>query len=75
MRQDTSFRVRSELLNKFTLLCINRKLGPSFFVLAFITAHDPEREIRERARNWVVASMRRLPVGKSTFKPKPLCLS
>ncbi|KDN48299.1 hypothetical protein RSAG8_02891, partial [Rhizoctonia solani AG-8 WAC10335] len=60
--QDTSFRVRSELLNKFTLLCINRKLGPNFYVLAFITAHDPEREIRERARNWVVASMRRLPL-------------
>ncbi|GAB1522287.1 Sister chromatid cohesion protein pds5 [Rhizoctonia solani] len=60
--QDTSFRVRSELLNKFTLLCINRKLGPNFYVLTFITAHDPEREIRERARNWVVASMRRLPI-------------
>ncbi|CAE6417041.1 unnamed protein product [Rhizoctonia solani] len=60
--QDTSFRVRSELLNKFTLLCINRKLGPNFYVLAFITAHDPEREIRERARNWVIASMRRLPL-------------
>ncbi|CAE6540975.1 unnamed protein product [Rhizoctonia solani] len=60
--QDTSFRVRSELLNKFTLLCINRKLGPNFYVLVFITAHDPEREIRERARNWVVASMRRLPL-------------
>ncbi|KAH7345730.1 cohesin-associated protein Pds5 [Rhizoctonia solani] len=60
--QDTSFRVRSELLNKFTLLCINRKLGPNFYVLTFITAHDPEREIRERARNWVVASMRRLPL-------------
>ncbi|CAE6505628.1 unnamed protein product [Rhizoctonia solani] len=55
--QDTSFRVRSELLNKFTLLCINRKLGPNFYVLTFITAHDPEREIRERARNWVVKSM------------------
>ncbi|CAE6488948.1 unnamed protein product [Rhizoctonia solani] len=53
--QDTSFWVRSELLNKFTLLCINRKLGPNFYVLTFITAHDPEREIRERARNWVVA--------------------
>ncbi|ELU44305.1 hypothetical protein AG1IA_01658 [Rhizoctonia solani AG-1 IA] len=62
--QDTSFRVRSELLNKFTLLCINRKLGPNFYVLTFITAHDPEREIRERARNWVVASMRRLPIGE-----------
>ncbi|KAG8711503.1 hypothetical protein FRC11_002628, partial [Ceratobasidium sp. 423] len=60
--QDTSFRVRSELLNKFTLLCINRKFGPNFYVLTFITAHDPEREIRERARNWVVASMRRLPL-------------
>ncbi|CAE6427478.1 unnamed protein product [Rhizoctonia solani] len=59
--QDTSFRVRSELLNKFTLLCINRKLVPNFYVLTFITAHDPEREIRERARNWVAASMRRLP--------------
>ncbi|CAE6457598.1 unnamed protein product [Rhizoctonia solani] len=62
--QDTSFRVRSELLNKFTLLCINRKLGPNFYVLTFITAHDPEREIRERARNWVAASMRRLPLGE-----------
>ncbi|KAF8605742.1 cohesin-associated protein Pds5 [Ceratobasidium sp. AG-I] len=60
--QDTSFRVRSELLNKFVQLAFNRKLGAAFYVLAFITAHDPEKEIRERARTWVVVSMRRLPV-------------
>ncbi|KAG9103997.1 hypothetical protein FRC06_006261 [Ceratobasidium sp. 370] len=60
--QDTSFRVRSELLNKFVNMVVNRKLGPSFYVLAFITAHDPEKEIRDRARNWVTVQMRRLPV-------------
>ncbi|QRV81905.1 sister chromatid cohesion protein [Ceratobasidium sp. AG-Ba] len=60
--QDTSFRVRSELLNKFVNMAVNRKLDPNFFVLAFITAHDPEKEIRDRARNWVTVQMRRLPV-------------
>ncbi|KAG9124967.1 hypothetical protein FRC07_009533 [Ceratobasidium sp. 392] len=60
--QDTSFRVRSELLNKFVNMVVNRKLGPNFYVLAFITAHDPEKEIRDRARNWVTIQMRRLPV-------------
>ncbi|KAG8706723.1 hypothetical protein FRC08_000895 [Ceratobasidium sp. 394] len=60
--QDTSFRVRSELLNKFVNMVVNRKLGPNFYVLAFITAHDPEKEIRDRARNWVTVQMKRLPV-------------
>ncbi|KAG9013484.1 hypothetical protein FRB94_002559 [Tulasnella sp. JGI-2019a] len=58
MVQDSSFHVRSAFLNKLIGYLVSRKLDARFNVIPFLTAHDPEREIRDKAR-WYISSFAR----------------
>ncbi|KAG8937052.1 hypothetical protein FRC02_008159 [Tulasnella sp. 418] len=57
--QDTCFNVRHTFLCKLTQHLALRKLDPRFNVIAFLTAHDPEKEIRDRARSYITTYFQR----------------
>lgn len=46
MIQDPSFQVRSRFLGKLIAYLGARKLDPRFHIVLFMTALDPEEEIR-----------------------------
>ncbi|KAH8116096.1 armadillo-type protein [Phellopilus nigrolimitatus] len=52
--QDPCFNVRQIFLAKLTTYIATRKIPPRFNVIPFLTAHDPEDEIREKARGLII---------------------
>ena len=54
--QDTCFDVRSLFLSKLIKYMVARKLDARFNIVLFLTAHDPEKENRDRVSimkvNW-----------------------
>jgi sister-chromatid-cohesion protein PDS5 len=46
--QDTCYQVRRAFLDKLTHYLLQRKLDPLFNVIAFLTPHDPEQDIRDK---------------------------
>ncbi|KAG8890975.1 hypothetical protein FRB98_002995 [Tulasnella sp. 332] len=59
MVQDSSFHVRSAFLTKLISYLASRKLDARFNVIPFLTAHDPEKEIREKVARWYITSFAR----------------
>jgi len=51
MIQDQSFQVRSNFLNKLIGHLQNRQLDPRYNMVLFMTALDPEDEIRTKVMN------------------------
>jgi sister chromatid cohesion protein PDS5 len=50
LRTRVSTSVWAFLLKLIALLSVN-KLDPKFNVIVFLTAHDPEREVRDQVRS------------------------
>ncbi|KAL0574121.1 Sister chromatid cohesion protein pds5 [Marasmius crinis-equi] len=59
--QDPCFEVRLTFVNKCLNLLVNGKLSERFNIVPFMTAHDPEDEIKLYARSYVLAQLKRLP--------------
>lgn len=64
--QDPSFHVRYAFLGKLVKYLQARKLDPRFNAVLFLTAHDPERDIRDKARIYVQVISHRSPEIKSS---------
>ncbi|KIJ30528.1 hypothetical protein M422DRAFT_36533 [Sphaerobolus stellatus SS14] len=58
--QDSCFQVRLGFLTKLVSYLSRKKTDPRFTVIVFLTAHDPEKEIREKAKGWVTMTAPRL---------------
>ncbi|TDL19619.1 ARM repeat-containing protein [Rickenella mellea] len=59
--QDSCFQVRIGFLTKLVGLLHTRKLHPRFNLIPFLTVHDPEAEVKEKARNNIAFAFRRAP--------------
>ncbi|KAF9068921.1 armadillo-type protein [Rhodocollybia butyracea] len=58
--QDTCFNVRITFLQKLMPMLYMRKLPPKYHVILFLTAHDPEEDIKQMASVAVNALIRKL---------------
>jgi len=59
--QDPCYHVRITFLTKLVSLLTARKLPPRFNTIPFLTIHDPEADIRDRAIAYVSFIMRSIP--------------
>ncbi|KAI5121999.1 hypothetical protein M0805_001831 [Coniferiporia weirii] len=59
--QDSCFNVRQIFLAKVLTLISSRKIPPRFNIILFLTVHDPEDEIKEKARVFVSYHFGRSP--------------
>ncbi|THH06894.1 hypothetical protein EW145_g3765 [Phellinidium pouzarii] len=60
--QDPCFNVRLMFLTKLLTLISSRKIPARFNVILFLTVHDPEDEIRDKARSFVTYQFKRSPL-------------
>ncbi|GBE89081.1 armadillo-type protein [Sparassis latifolia] len=61
MVQDSCFQVRVQFMDKLVTLLTARKLPVQFNVLPFLSVHDPEADIKNKAKAYVIHSMRTMP--------------
>ncbi|KAE9387817.1 cohesin-associated protein Pds5 [Gymnopus androsaceus JB14] len=59
--QDTCYNVRIGFLQKLLPLLYTRKLRAKYNVIPFLTAHDPEEDVKQKAASAISNSLRRLP--------------
>ncbi|KAL0069681.1 Sister chromatid cohesion protein pds5 [Marasmius tenuissimus] len=59
--QDPCFEVRLTFVNKVVTLLVNNKLPERFNIIPFLTAHDPEDEIKHYAIRYITLQLKRLP--------------
>ncbi|KAF8582552.1 ARM repeat-containing protein [Ramaria rubella] len=57
--QDSCFQVRMGFLVKLISYLTRNKTDPRFNTIIFLTAHDPEREVRDKARSYVAYTLAR----------------
>ncbi|KAG8757054.1 hypothetical protein FRC14_002423 [Serendipita sp. 396] len=58
--QDFCWEVRSLFITKLTILLSSNKLQPVFNTIVFLTCHDVETNILQRAKNYVLVQQRKL---------------
>jgi sister-chromatid-cohesion protein PDS5 len=63
MIQDPCYQVRDEFLRKYISFATHQQLPPHFNVIPFLTVHDPEADIRNRAKAYVSLAYRASPPG------------
>ncbi|KLO11387.1 ARM repeat-containing protein [Schizopora paradoxa] len=59
--QDTCYDVRLRFLTKLIVLLHARKLPPKYSLILFLTVHDPEEELKQKAAGFVALAFRRSP--------------
>ncbi|KZT68344.1 hypothetical protein DAEQUDRAFT_812146 [Daedalea quercina L-15889] len=59
--QDPCYQVRITFMDKLLSLLTARKLGPSYNVIPFLSVHDPEADVKNRAVAYVSAALRSMP--------------
>ncbi|KAH9932198.1 armadillo-type protein [Fomitopsis serialis] len=59
--QDPCYQVRISFMDKLVGLMTARKLGPSYNVIPFLSVHDPEADVINRAKAYVTAALRSMP--------------
>ncbi|KAG8906739.1 hypothetical protein FRB99_006230 [Tulasnella sp. 403] len=63
---DPCFHVRSRFLSKLINHLVARRLDARFNIIPFLTAHDPEKEIRDKARSYITHFSQRGPPDVKT---------
>ncbi|KAJ3999568.1 armadillo-type protein [Lentinula boryana] len=64
--QDTCFNVRMSFLQKLLPLLFYRKLPAKYHLILFLTAHDPEEDIKQKAAAAVSGLLKKLPPDSRT---------
>ncbi|TFY67169.1 hypothetical protein EVJ58_g1799 [Rhodofomes roseus] len=59
--QDPCYQVRITFMDKLVGLLTARKLGPNYNVIPFLAVHDPEADVINRAKAYVMTALRSIP--------------
>ncbi|KAI0938430.1 hypothetical protein AcW1_001836 [Taiwanofungus camphoratus] len=59
--QDPCYQVRITFMDKLVTLLTARKLSPRFNVVPFLSVHDPEADVKNKAKAYVVYALRSMP--------------
>ncbi|KAH9928578.1 armadillo-type protein [Amylocystis lapponica] len=61
--QDPSYPVRMRFIDKLTAFLIRRALPSHFNVIPFLTVHDPEADVKNKAKAYISCLLRTMPKG------------
>ncbi|PCH44760.1 hypothetical protein WOLCODRAFT_78395 [Wolfiporia cocos MD-104 SS10] len=59
--QDPCYQVRMAFADKLVTLLSTRKLPEQFNVVPFLSVHDPEADVKNRTKSYVVMALRSIP--------------
>ncbi|KZT00644.1 uncharacterized protein LAESUDRAFT_687811 [Laetiporus sulphureus 93-53] len=59
--QDPCFEVRMTFMDKLIMLLTARKIPAQYNVIPFLSVHDPEADVKNRAKAYVLTAMRSMP--------------
>ncbi|CCM05112.1 uncharacterized protein FIBRA_07319 [Fibroporia radiculosa] len=59
--QDPCYQIRMTFMDKLVTLLTSRKIPPQYSVIPFLSVHDPEADVKNRAKAYVVTAMRGMP--------------
>jgi len=59
--QDPCYQVRMTFMDKLVALLTARKIPPQYNVIPFLSVHDPEADVKNKAKAYIVTALRSMP--------------